>query len=112
MLQQHDVEAAVVKGKLERAGDLEGHLPALSCALGQTARGLHEWHAEVGTGNPAAVGLRQNARRPADARAESRTDISAVIPASLPSSEVAAGLRLAAPIIYAGGHQSSIGAGR
>jgi hypothetical protein len=33
MLQQRHVESAVVERKLQRAGDLEGHLPALSRAF-------------------------------------------------------------------------------
>ena len=70
MLQQHDVETAVVKWKLQRAGGLERHLPALSRALGQIARGIHEWLAEVDARNPAAIGRSQKARRPADARAD------------------------------------------
>ena len=70
MLQQHDVEAAVVEWKLQRAGGLERHLPALSRALGQIARGIHEWLAEVDARDLAAIGRRQKARRPADARAD------------------------------------------
>src|SRR5262249_11600598 len=70
MLQQHDVETAVVEWKLQRAGGLEQHLPALSRTLGQIARGIDERLAEVDAGNPAAKGRGQKARRPADARAD------------------------------------------
>src|SRR5262249_54389676 len=70
MLQQHDVEIAVIKRELERAGGLEPHPPALSRALGQIARRLDEWLAEIDTRNPAAIiGRRQKARGTADARA-------------------------------------------
>ena len=70
MLQQHDVETAVVEGKLQRAGGLKRHLPALSRALGQIARGIDEWLAEVDARDLAAIGRSQKARRPADARAD------------------------------------------
>src|SRR5579859_1736303 len=70
MLEQHDVEAACIKWKLQRAAGLEGHLRALSRALGQIARGIHEWLAEVDAGNPASVSCRQKARRSADAGAD------------------------------------------
>src|SRR5258707_11810145 len=69
MLEQHDVETAVVKWKLQRTGGLERHLPALSRALGQIAGGIHEWLAEVDARNLAAVSCGQKAHRPADARA-------------------------------------------
>ena len=42
VLQQHDVETTVVKWKLQRASGLKRHLPALSRALGQIARGIDE----------------------------------------------------------------------
>jgi hypothetical protein len=67
VLQQHDIETAIVKGKLERAGGLERHLPGLSRAFGQIARGIHEGRAEVDAPNLAAIGRSQIARRPADA---------------------------------------------
>src|SRR5258708_33703124 len=70
MLQQHDVETAVVEWKLQRAGGLERHLPALSSALGQMARGIHEWLAEVAARPPTAIGRSKKACRPADARAD------------------------------------------
>jgi hypothetical protein len=70
MLQQHDVETVVIKWKLQRASDLKRHLPTLSRALGQIARGIHEWLAEVDAHNTAATGRSQKARRPADARAD------------------------------------------
>src|ERR1700722_19660034 len=70
MLQQHGVKPAVIKWKLQRAGGLERDLPALSGALGQIARGVHEWLAEVDARNPAAIGRGQKARRSADARAD------------------------------------------
>src|SRR5215469_11602650 len=70
MLQQHDVETAGVKRELERAGSLKRHLSALSRTLGQIARGIHEWLAEVDARNLAAVGRGQKARRPADACAD------------------------------------------
>src|ERR1700738_1197663 len=56
MLEQHDVETAVVEWKLQRAGGLKRHLPALSGALGQIARGIDEWFAEVDARHPAALG--------------------------------------------------------
>jgi len=67
VLQQHNAETAVVKRKLQRTGDLERHLPALSGALGQKARCIHEWLAQVDAGHVAAVGRRQKACRAADA---------------------------------------------
>src|SRR6516225_7738017 len=69
MLQQHDVEMAVVERKLQRAGGLERHLSALTRPLRQIARGIDEWLAEVDAHNSAAIGRSQEARRPADARA-------------------------------------------
>src|SRR5262245_19619942 len=68
MLQQRDVETAVVERKLQRAGGFKRHSPALARALGQIARGIHEWPAEVDARDPAAMGRSQKARRPADAR--------------------------------------------
>ena len=70
MLQQRDVEAAVVEGKLQRAGGLERHLSALSRPLGQIARGIDEWLAEVDTRDLAAIGRGQKPRRPANARSD------------------------------------------
>src|SRR5258708_30329965 len=70
MLQQHDVETAVVEWKLQRAGGLERHLPALSSALGQIARGSSEWLDEVDARHPTAIGRAQNGCGPADARAD------------------------------------------
>src|SRR3954469_13799122 len=70
MLQQHDIETAIVEWKLQRAGGLERHLSALSRTLGQIARGIDEWLAEVDAGDPAAIARRQKARRPADAPAD------------------------------------------
>ncbi len=70
MLQQHYVEMAVVERKVQRAGGLKRHLPALSRPLGQIARGIDEWLAEVDARNPAAIGRGQKARRPANARSD------------------------------------------
>jgi len=70
MLQQHNVKPFIVKWKLQRAGGLERDLPALSGALGQIARGIHERLAEIDTRNPAAIGRSQKARRPADTRSD------------------------------------------
>ena len=67
MLQQHNVETAGVKRKLKRASGLKRHLSALSRTLGEIARGIDEWLAEVDAGNLAATGRGQKARRPADA---------------------------------------------
>src|SRR5215469_10978268 len=58
------------KGKLQRIGDLKRHLPALSRALCQIARGIHEWLAEVDARDPAAIGRSEKARRPTDAGAD------------------------------------------
>jgi hypothetical protein len=55
MLQQHDVEMAVVERKFQRAGGLKRHPLALSRPLGQIARGIDEWLAEVDARNLAAI---------------------------------------------------------
>src|SRR5215472_5984307 len=70
MLQQHDVEMAVVEGKFQRAGGLKRHSLALSRPLRQIARGMDEWLAEVDARNLAAVCRSQKARRPANARSD------------------------------------------
>ena len=70
VLQEGGVEAAIVEGKFQRVAGLEGHLPALPGARGQIARGVHEGLAEVDAGDAAAKGRRQEARRPADTRAD------------------------------------------
>src|SRR5258707_13179927 len=70
MLQQRDVEMAVVKGKFQRAGGLERHSLALSRPLRQIARGIDEWLAEVDAGNLAAICRSQKARRPANSRSD------------------------------------------
>src|SRR6516164_8256367 len=68
MLQQHDVETAVVKWKLHRTGGLERHPSALSRALGQIARAIHERLAEIDADDPTAIGRSEKTRRPADTR--------------------------------------------
>ena len=70
MLQQRDIEMAVVKGKRQRARVLERHPLALSCPLRQIARGFNEGLAEIDAGNPAAIGGSQKARRAANARSD------------------------------------------
>ena len=60
------MKRAVVKWKLQRAGSLERHLPALSRPLGQIARSIDERLAEVDARNLAAKGRGQKASRPAD----------------------------------------------
>ena len=70
VLKKRDVQMTVVERKVQRAGRLERHLPALSRPLGQIARGIDEWLAEVDARNPAAIGRSQKARRPAKTGAD------------------------------------------
>ena len=70
MLQQRHIETPVTKRKLQRAGGLKRHMLALPRAPGQVAGGLDEGLAEVDARHPAAIGLGQIARRPANARAD------------------------------------------
>ena len=69
MLQQHNVETAGIERKLERAGGLKRHLPALSSTLRQITRGIDECLAEIDARNVAAEGCGQRARRSTNARA-------------------------------------------
>src|SRR5258708_19593319 len=55
MLQQHDVETAVVEWKLQRAGGLERHLPALSSAPAQIPRGTHQCPPELAPPHPPPI---------------------------------------------------------
>src|SRR5258708_20342638 len=55
MLQQHDVETAVVEWQLQRTGGLERHPPPFSRAPGQIARGIHQLLPKVDAPNPAAL---------------------------------------------------------
>jgi hypothetical protein len=66
MLQQHDVEMAVVERKFLRAGGLKRHPLALSRPLSQIARGIDEWLAEVDACNLAAICRSYKARRSAN----------------------------------------------
>src|SRR5260370_37693911 len=67
MLQQHDVEMAVVERKFQRTGGLKRNPLALSPPLRQIARGVDEWLAEVDARNLAAICRGQKTRRPANA---------------------------------------------
>ena len=70
MLEQRDIETAVVKWKREGAADLERYFVALAGACGQVAGRLDKWFAEVDARYCTATGCSQVARRPADAGAD------------------------------------------
>src|SRR5260370_16126624 len=70
MLQQHDVEMAVVERKFQRTGGLKRNPLALSRPLRQIARGVDEWLAEVDAPNLTAICRSQKARRPTNSRSD------------------------------------------
>src|SRR5690348_13666732 len=70
MLQQHDIEMAVVEWELQRAGGLERHPLALPRPLRQVACGVDEWLAEIDARNPAAICRSEKARRSANSRSD------------------------------------------
>ena len=68
MLQQHDVETAVVEGKRQRAARLERYLPALPRPPSEIDRGFDERFAEVDAGHRATIGRGEKTRWPTHSR--------------------------------------------